>query len=120
MTSNTKPAQALTDYIATIMLARDLATGRGKNSIDLADLFLALSADAGATGHTLRSCGATQEVLEEATIRADQGLLQELGITEVPALKQLPELAGYTITDRTQRLLERAKNPRELALAHSE
>ncbi|MFW0119314.1 SRPBCC family protein [Rothia sp. P5764] len=116
MTLQNKQAPSLTDYIATLTLARDIATERGKNIIDLPDLLMALALDAGQVGVTLRSHRAHPRVLASATRAVDNKLLKELGIS-APAPVSLPELAGYQLTDRARRILNQVKTSRELALA---
>lgn len=116
MTTQSKPARSLSDYIATITLARDIATERGKNIVDLPDLLMALALEASETGSTLRSHGAHPTALTTATTAVDSKLLKELGIT-APAPVSLPELANYELTDRAQRILSQAKTSSELALA---
>lgn len=116
MTAQNKQARSLADYIATVTLARDIATERGKNAIDLPDLLMALALDAGEVGGTLRRHGAHPTVLANATTAVDTKLLKELGIT-APTPVSLPELSGYEMTDRATRILNQAKTSGELALA---
>lgn len=108
---------AMADYITLMNRARESQAQRGSAAIDIPDLLIACTQDAGRTGEILRTHSLNTATITHAIERIDSELLGTLGITAKTSSPARPIEDAYTLTPRAESVIKDAHNAQSIALA---